>query len=229
MNTILFKRVCTAISIGILFCCIACKKDAIVDPNSNRIPCPGQNEVSWQGRMYKTAWIGGQCWLAENMNWDYGNSWWFNHDSILGETYGRLYDWETAQNVCPSGWHLPSDDEWVILEAYCDSMYDVSDTIWKGDYLLRGYDVGKNLKATSGWEDGGNGTDKFGFRVLPAGLKVPGFDNLGRSAAFWTSTVKSGSYGSYVYCRSFNFTKDQSSRYYTAKSFGFSVRCLRDR
>lgn len=225
---LIIKTVVPTLIIAMIFHWVGCKKDSIAEHNSNRIPCPGQKVVEWQGRTYKTAWIGGQCWLAENMNWDTGNSWWFNHDSILGETYGRLYDWETAQYVCPPGWHLPGDDEWVVLEAFCDSRYDVSDTIWTGDYILRGYDVGKNLKSTSGWEDEGNGTDLFGFAVLPAGYKAPGFDNLGRSSDFWTSTVKSGSSGSYVYCRSFNFTKDQSTRYFTGKSWGHSVRCVRD-
>jgi len=63
--------------------------------------------------------IGTQVWMTKNLNyatasgsWCYGN----NTDSCA--VYGRLYDWNTALTVAPSGWHLPNDAEWQILIGY---------------------------------------------------------------------------------------------------------------
>ena len=105
------------------------------------------------GKTYKTVKIGTQEWMAENLAYkpSSGNYWAYDDDNSNVAKYGYLYDWETAKKVCPSGWHLPSDEEWTTLTDY-----------------LGGEDVaGTKMKSTSGWKEDGNGTNESGFSALP--------------------------------------------------------------
>src|ERR687883_1187221 len=69
------------------------------------------------GRRYPTVKIGKQLWMARNLAFAAPTSWCYAGDSADCERNGRLYTWDAARNVCPKGWHLPSDSEWMILEA----------------------------------------------------------------------------------------------------------------
>ena len=140
---------------------------------------------------YNTVLIGSQCWMKENLNYATGNSWCWGNNSSNCDTYGRLYDWATIMNgesssngvpsgvqgICPTGWHVPSDEEWKILEGTVDSQYGVGDPEWD-DTGYRGYDAGNNLKSTNGWNLGGNGTDSYGFTALPGGYRGPRWEFL---------------------------------------------------
>ncbi len=104
------------------------------------------------GQIYKTVKIGPQTWMAENLNYKTENSFCYDNVDSNCTKYGRLY--VNSEGVCPVGWHLPAKWEWVKLF----SVLNDSST------------VGKKIKSTEGWFDDGNGTDEFGFSVLPAGL-----------------------------------------------------------
>ncbi len=186
--------------------------DTIVDARDNRI--------------YTTVQIGNQCWLAENLNYAIGNSWCYDSISDSCAIYGRLYDWSTALTACPAGWHLPSDDEWKILEGTMDSQYPIGDPEWD-DGGWRGYDVGKNMKSASGWYNNGNGTGLYGFGALPGGSRYSNgsFYDLGYNGTWWSSSETSGAT---AWTRHLGFDHDGSYRDYDSKTLWYSVRCLKD-
>jgi len=107
---------------------------------------PGDPETSTfvdvrDGQEYALVEIGNQTWMAENLNYISTNSFYYNNDPSYGEIYGRLYTFDDAINVCPSGWHLPTDDEWKVLETELgmpEEDLDILDVLmtdenWRGD------------------------------------------------------------------------------------------------
>jgi len=175
---------------------------------------------------YKMTTIGNQTWFAKNMNYETSDSWWYDNLSANGEIYGRLYTWEAANMTCPDGWHLPSDDEWKILEGTIDSQYPVGDPEWDGT-SYRGSDAGRKLKSKSGWSTN-NGTDEVGFNALPGGAYYPmdGFDFIDSYAMFWTSTETSLNSSSAHFRELFSTYKIVRNN--PAKTNAFSVRCIED-
>lgn len=210
--------------------------------------CP--DSIEYSGQWHATAQAGNQCWMVENLNVGIridasqaqaDNStvekYCYNDDASNCDTYGGLYQWnemmqyttqEGAQGICPDGWHIPSDEEWKVLEGTVDTQYGVGDPEWN-DFGLRGYDAGKRLKSNSGWYNNGNGTDDFGFKALPGGYWNAGaggyFINLDKAARWW-STTTSGSL--YPWWRGLIYYSDNMHRDFNDKNYGYSVRCLMD-
>ncbi|MBI9036433.1 MAG: hypothetical protein JEZ03_18400, partial [Bacteroidales bacterium] len=199
-------------------------------------------------QIYNSVQIDNQCWMAENLaylpsvspssNGSNTDPYYYVYDyqgttvaeakaTSNYETYGVLYNWSAAIISCPSGWHLPSDNEWKILEGTVDSQYPVGDPIWNTTGW-RGYDAGLNLKSTSGWDSGGNGTNDFGFTLLPSGWRgVNTFEGMGNFNLLWTSTQQSATLAQ---LRFLSYEMDNIYRYYYLinKYAGGSVRCLKD-
>ena len=158
----------------------------------------------------------------------------YDNDSVNCEIYGGLYQWdemmqyvlqEGTKGICPNGWHIPSDSEWKILEGNTDSQYLVNDAEWDKNGS-RGFDVGKNLKTTYGWNNNGNGIDLYFFSTLPGGFISSQYsDYLGENSYHWSSTY----YGSrrawsrYLYSNSAEMGRGS---YY--KEDARSVRCIKD-
>jgi uncharacterized protein (TIGR02145 family) len=166
---------------------------------------------SRDGKKYKAVKIGSQTWMAENLNYDTSGSKCYENQPANCTKYGRLYNWATARNACPSGWHLPSDDEYEVLEKY-----------------VGGRNVaGKKLKAKSGWNNNGNSTDEFGFSALPGGLgnSSGGFSYVGSSGYWWSATEYNASY---AYGRDMYYDYDGANRYDYNKSGQCSVRCVQN-
>jgi uncharacterized protein (TIGR02145 family) len=133
---------------------------------------------------------------------------------------------EVTQGICPSGWHIPTDEEWKILEGTVDSQFPVGDPVWDGAGY-RGFDAGKNLKSTFGWVFNGNGTDLYGFSALAGSYRSTSgtFSNMGGSGYWWSSDEASTNNAWY---RALDYFLNNSTRINDIKGYGFSVRCLRD-
>ncbi|MCL1957605.1 MAG: fibrobacter succinogenes major paralogous domain-containing protein [Fibromonadales bacterium] len=140
---------------------------------------------------YKTIKIGNQTWMAENLNYEAEGSKCYDNNKSNCQKYGRLYMWETAKMVCPNGWHLPSNAEWDVLYHYVDGTRSGTESPYRSET------AGKYLMADSGWKEGGNGTNAYGFAALPGGYSVlvrddekDVFENAGSQGNWWTSTEK---------------------------------------
>jgi len=162
------------------------------------------------GRTYRTVKMpDNKTWLAENLNYKIGNSWCYDNDDSKCKLYGRLYDWNTAMIACPTGWHLPNDQEWAHLSKSI------------GDWTV----VGTKLKTRSGWNDNGNGTDNYGFSVLPGGSRDTdgSFSAIGGGGYWWTASDGGSDFAHYLYVLSNYMSADDYN-----KGLGFSVRCVKD-
>ncbi len=160
---------------------------------------------------YPTVVIGTQTWMAKNLEYEpsSGNSWCYNDLPSNCTIYGRLYDWNTALTVCPTGWHLPSDAEWATLE-----------NAGGGSSV-----AGTKLRASSSLWITNNGTDEWGFSALPGGDRMGIFGRLGESGAWWT-----GSPGSAQYAVSRQMRVGSAGVGYNGgnpQANGLSVRCLK--
>ncbi|MDR1830528.1 MAG: fibrobacter succinogenes major paralogous domain-containing protein [Candidatus Fibromonas sp.] len=178
-------------------------------------PKPSRKEQSQQftdprdGKVYRIVKIGDQVWMAENLNFDCPGSKCYDNDPKNAEQYGRLYDWETANKVCPPGWHLPDYDEWQTLVDFAG-----------GNEV-----AGKKLKAKKGWNKNGNGTDKFGFSALPGGYSDGSFDYVG-DYGYWWSASECDSDNAYYRMMDYYFYFSYGGNF--SKYDLCSVRCIQD-
>jgi len=175
---------------------------------------------SRDGIVYKTVTIGNQTWIAQNLNYDVQGSKCYGNDESNCQIYGRLYNWSAATKACPTGWHLPSNEEWDILYRSVDGTSG-TESPYKSET------AGKYLKAKSGWNEGGNGTDNYGFAALPGGLgnSSGGFSSIGNYGNWWSSTEYDGS-KSYNHFKSYKH--NNAGWESEAKNKLFSVRCVMD-
>ncbi|HPH81806.1 MAG TPA: FISUMP domain-containing protein [Flavobacteriales bacterium] len=191
------------------------------------------------GNLYSTVLIGDQWWMAENLKtihfadgtlipnitesltWSQLSSpaWCNYNNSILyGSIYGKLYNWFTVadpRNVCPDGWHVPSDTEWTLLT----------------DYLGGFSTAGGKMKAITGWNAPNTGANNESlFTGLPGGyIQVIGnfstFLHIVYSGMWWSNSEFSLSEAWY---RNLVFNYDVAAYNNTNKKNGFSVRCIKD-
>jgi len=212
----------------------------------NWVIIPGISEAQpntitdYDGNVYQTVVIGNQEWMAENLSTTkYNNgtaipnvidntAWsnlttpsycWYNNDSTTyANTYGALYNWYSVEtgNLCPAGWHVPSDADWTILTDF-----------------LGGEEVaGGKLKeiGTKHWNDPNTGaTNESGFTALPGSHRYEygSYLYIGDYGMWWSSTENSEDYAWYrVLYKDYSYISRDG--YETGKKAGFSVRCLQD-
>jgi uncharacterized protein (TIGR02145 family) len=196
---------------------------------------------------YESVRIGNQEWLTRNLDmerfqngdlvphiesdedWEKAGqneqpAWcYYDNDSEYGKDYGKLYNWYAVNDprgLAPEGWHIPTDEEWTILEEFL------------------GKDIaGHKLKSVEGWEEweneyrkiqNGNGDNSIGFNVLPGGYRnyLGSFFKIRINALFW-STTKHDIVDTLAWSRYLYSSNSIVSRNFYVKSFGVSVRCLR--
>ena len=196
--------------------------------------CPESFTDPRDGKEYTAVAIGDQCWMAENLNvgtmisgsQDPTNNgtiekFCYDNNASNCDQYGGLYSWdemmqysdeESTQGICPDGWHLPSDMEFMALEIEVGLSFDEATSSG-----LRGSDEGYKLQS------GGDS----GFEALLAGMKMTEnqFFNLNSYAVFFTSTENTQNLSQARYL----FTDNgQILRNPFEKTHAYSVRCLKD-
>jgi uncharacterized protein (TIGR02145 family) len=218
------------------------KGNYVVIPGISLLNLPtsgfGPAIVDIDGNSYKTVYIGKQQWMAENLkvtkynngniipnvqdNTDWSNlttdAWsTINNDLSNNTRFGKLYNWfavsATTNNVCPTGWHVPTNAEWDILINY-----------------LGGNEVaGSKMKqvGTSNWNSPNDiSTNSSLFTALAGAARYSdgNFGAIGHDGNFWSSTENDTSNSWLVYFNQSAIAgkSDQS------KKWGLSVRCLRD-
>jgi uncharacterized protein (TIGR02145 family) len=144
---------------------------------------------------------------------------------VYKSTYGALYNWYAVKDaqLCPQGWHVPTDEDFTILEQAlgmsADQLYN---------WGWRGTDQGSMLKDTTGWDTGGNGTNTSGFSALPGGYRfgtTGEFFLLTSIIYWWSSTEHDTDRGWY---RRVDNTNEGIYRASTSKKGGKYVRCLKN-
>ncbi|MCQ2092727.1 MAG: fibrobacter succinogenes major paralogous domain-containing protein [Fibrobacter sp.] len=209
------------------------------------------------GKTYKTVTIGTQEWMAENLNYAYNKvkfnyggytsdstSWCHENKSSNCDKYGRLYLWSAVMDsvgefstagkgcglgefckptgkvrgLCPEGWHLPTKAEW---EKLFDAVGGASS-------------AGKMLKSISGWYNNGNGTDSYGFNVIPASSRDFSDVNLSSlypgnaRTRFWSASEYTVNAYRSAYNAHFDYMDDSADMEDFSKYFGMPVRCVWD-
>ncbi len=203
------------------------------------------------GTMYKTVKIGNTWWMAENLK----VSRYRNGDSIVGvkpatpdsvwsksETgaycyfdgkYGYLYNYFTisdSRGIAPSGWHIPSDQEWKEMELFLGMNIEDADKLnWRGG------DQGNKMKIEGGntadWAKSDDiytifGTNESGFMAVGGACRMFNgqWGEITHTAFWWTSSLN----GNEAWYRGLDYNKTNVFRFSGHKNYGFSIRCVKD-
>ncbi len=222
------------------------------DSSTNFSTDSGETITDFDGNVYNTLKIGNQVWMAENLmvtHYRNGDRITSGHNAkewntlTIGaycdyaddvnnvHTYGRLYNWYAVadiRNVAPEGWHVPSDEEWLELEKYLGMSSSVL-TSPKIGMFERGTNEGEILKNGKAWV-GQNGTNLVGFSALPAGRRGSGgaYENIGQGTYFWTSTEDNLPWFEAAEHRWMISSRKTIGRAPMVKTFGLSIRCIKD-
>jgi uncharacterized protein (TIGR02145 family) len=199
-----------------------------------------------EGFLYKTVLINNKVWMAENLrtkkyndnsdvtNITDGAAWaaltteaycWYGNDETTNKPlYGALYNWYAVNNgnLCPTGWHVPTDAEFKALEIFLGMTQTEADA---GSW--RGTSQGVQLKSAAGWT-AGNGTNVSGFTALPGGYRYYGngsFQGVGTIGYFWSSTTDTPERS---FMRQLDSTHDGVERANADNKAGKSVRCIKN-
>ncbi|MFZ9940406.1 MAG: fibrobacter succinogenes major paralogous domain-containing protein, partial [Bacteroidia bacterium] len=201
--------------------------------------CGKYSVTDVDGNSYATVQIGTQCWtqsnlrvskyrdgssitnITDNTQWSQTNTsstgaWCdYNNNASNGTTYGKLYNWyavNDSRGLCPTGWHVPTDDEWTILTDHL------------GDTTM----AGGKMKNTTGWNaPNTSASNASAFTALPGGFRGNGgnFSRVGNYGYWWsTSDTNTGT----AWLRGLDYSDAIAERIHLDHRAGFSVRCLRD-
>ena len=201
-----------------------------------------------EGNIYKTVKINDQWWMAQNLatttfrdgspilnitedtDWEFlsdaAYSWYENDLENYGNTYGALYNWYAVntEKLCPSGWHVSTDEEWTQLTEYLGGESAAQNKL---------KEMGSSHWLTPNTES----SDEFGFTALPGGHRwddAGWFDGNGLESYWWTSTFADdelyidliGERGGHALCRQMVRNHNFRTAYWITQ--GLSIRCVKD-
>lgn len=201
-------------------------------------PCNGGiiDVTDIEGNVYPVVQIGNQCWTAENLKTtqyndgtlipnETNNQLWadlttpawcyYDNNPSYDLIYGKLYNWYTVSsgNICPIGWHVPTDTEWTVL----------------ADYLGGKSSGAEKLKSTTGWnEENISATNESGFSALPGGYRddINGTFSRSGDSGYWWSSTDNDIY--YAWTRLLFYQYENIGRFAISKKTGNSLRCIQD-
>jgi uncharacterized protein (TIGR02145 family) len=218
------------------------------------VHCPGMPTITdIDGNVYNTVLIGAQCWMKENLratsysdgtaiyNVTGDGEWssltsgayvWYGNNILWKDKYGALYNWYAvdANSLCPSGWYVPTHNEWKALTDYIGGTGSPN-----GNELKSCREVNSPLGGDCNtishprWEQDTThyGSDDYGFSGLPGGSRnyTGAFSFIGFLGRWWTSTEQSSTN---AWIRYLSYSNGSVGVYYYDKHYGLSVRCIRD-
>lgn len=208
----------------------SCKKQDV--DNNSKISYGSVADI--EGNVYKTVTIGSQTWMAENLKVKYYRNgdliktsgstgdtcskyqWVYENSDFNLDVYGRLYTWNAImdnRNVCPIGWHIPTDSEWDELINY-----------------LGGDSIARTLLMEAGsshWaiENSGKDINASGFTAIPGGYFDGLFNGIKFSGYWWSSSETDPLC---ALCRYIKYNDKFVYKQTSYKKLGYSVRCIKD-
>lgn len=195
------------------------------------------------GKVYRTIQIGEQTWMAQDLSYETPTgSWCYRQDESNCAIIGRAYTWNAAlgndnnsnpiiHGICPEGFHIPSDDEFLTLAQYVGGdmvSWTMEISSWGTVY---GYEhAATALKSPMAWSEEGL-TDDYGFSAVVAGVRWDyGGWTTTEAHDWWTSTDGTSSR---KVTRNVN-SKEEGDHpglmgtHYDLWDYGFYIRCIQD-
>jgi uncharacterized protein (TIGR02145 family) len=154
----------------------------------------------------------------------------YNNEQVSNENSGFLYNWyavSSSDGLCPTGYHVATDEDWQLLEFTLGMETDELDEI---DFRGQGAQIGDKLKYEFEWvESGITNMNSTQFNAMPGGGRS-GFDGIfgGRftTGFWWTSTENPDNFEPFY--RELFYNNSGINRNTYSKEHGFSVRCVKD-
>jgi uncharacterized protein (TIGR02145 family) len=216
--------------------------------------CDGETSIKFMDKTYQIIDIGEQCWFSENLNTSYytngdpidsfngiyqlsNNANYngaFELNRIIEFSYGKQYNWyviNDQRGVCPNGWHVSTDCDWMYLENELKmSSQDQESQGWRGG------NEGDILKSTTGWEDTNwvhgnpptktNSKDAIKFNAKPGGQSgFMGYSGSGENGFWWCAGMDAWDH---AWVRQLSSYNSNISRHTESKWVGASIRCVKD-
>jgi uncharacterized protein (TIGR02145 family) len=192
------------------------KGDDAFDAENNSATIEIKKEVWSEINLETTTFKNGDLIPQASTNEDWQNAilkrqpaWcYYNNDSMNNRKLGKLYNWyaiNDKRGIIPNGWHIPSNEEWKQLIINKSA---------------------KELKNTSGWKNGENGTNEINFSAFPGGFRKINGEFYADDDGFWWSSNEAST--NFAWCFILPAKGDDGvlTNYY--KGAGFSVRCVKD-
>jgi len=163
--------------------------------------------------------------------WQQSSSGIYSHyefDTLNNNPYGKLYNYfvvADSRNVCPTGWHVPTDAEWNSLVVYLDPTADTTTAVGTQSLYAGGRMKGKGKQYWGA--PNAYATNEIGFSALPAGSRdeVGHFDFIQESVGFWTSTELDANSS---FSRDISYGSGRINKNTIDNNGGFSIRCLKN-